>query len=109
MKCTAAIAKEETALSLICILQGLYYKLRPLGVWQLRWTLIGALPSYEMAGSALKRLMQEYKGESQCREGAPGNTCDECPHAELTLNPPEGVVAGPKSEDNFFEWEALIT
>ena len=28
---------------------------------------------------------------------------------ELTLNPPEGVVAGPKSEDNFFEWEALIT
>ena len=28
---------------------------------------------------------------------------------ELTLNPPEGIVAGPKSEDNFFEWEALIT
>lgn len=28
--------------------------------------------------------------------------------AELTLNPPEGIVAGPLSEDNFFEWEALI-
>lgn len=28
--------------------------------------------------------------------------------AELTLNPPEGIVAGPISEDNFFEWEALI-
>jgi hypothetical protein len=29
--------------------------------------------------------------------------------AELTLNPPEGIVAGPISEENFFEWEALIT
>ncbi|KAH8259081.1 hypothetical protein KR038_012156, partial [Drosophila bunnanda] len=28
--------------------------------------------------------------------------------AELTLDPPEGIVAGPISEDNFFEWEALI-
>lgn len=28
--------------------------------------------------------------------------------SELTLNPPEGIVAGPISEDNFFEWEALI-
>lgn len=27
---------------------------------------------------------------------------------ELTLNPPEGIVAGPITEDNFFEWEALI-
>lgn len=42
-----------------------------------------------MAGSALKRLMAEYK--------------------QLTLNPPEGIVAGPKSEENFFEWEALVT
>ncbi|KAL5476213.1 hypothetical protein EMCRGX_G026129 [Ephydatia muelleri] len=42
-----------------------------------------------MAGSALKRLMAEYK--------------------QLTQNPPEGIVAGPKSEENFFEWEALIT
>ncbi|XP_003389722.1 PREDICTED: ubiquitin-conjugating enzyme E2 G2-like [Amphimedon queenslandica] len=39
--------------------------------------------------AALKRLIQEYK--------------------ELTLNPPEGIVAGPKSDNNFFEWEALIT
>jgi ubiquitin-conjugating enzyme E2 G2 len=42
-----------------------------------------------MAGSALKRLMQEYK--------------------ELTKNSPEGILAGPKNDDNFFEWEALIT
>ncbi|ESO03140.1 hypothetical protein HELRODRAFT_154853 [Helobdella robusta] len=41
-----------------------------------------------MAGSALKRLMAEYR--------------------QLTLNPPEGILAGPSNEDNFFEWEALI-
>ena len=41
-----------------------------------------------MAGSALKRLMHEYK--------------------QLTLQPPEGIIAGPKDEDNFFEWEAYI-
>ncbi|XP_028809766.1 ubiquitin-conjugating enzyme E2 G2 isoform X2 [Denticeps clupeoides] len=41
-----------------------------------------------MAGTALKRLMAEYK--------------------QLTLNPPEGIVAGPVNEENFFEWEALI-
>ena len=28
---------------------------------------------------------------------------------ELTLNPPEGIVAGPINEENFFEWESLIT
>ncbi|KAJ1972676.1 ubiquitin conjugating enzyme Ubc7/UbcP3 [Dimargaris verticillata] len=38
--------------------------------------------------AALKRLMTEYK--------------------ELTINAPEGITAGPISEDNFFEWEALI-
>ncbi|PVU87593.1 hypothetical protein BB561_006269 [Smittium simulii] len=38
--------------------------------------------------TALRRLMTEYK--------------------ELSINPPEGIVAGPISEDNFFEWEALI-
>lgn len=27
---------------------------------------------------------------------------------ELTLNPPEGIIAGPTNEENFFEWEALI-
>jgi len=26
----------------------------------------------------------------------------------MTNNPPEGIVAGPISEDNLFEWEALI-
>eukprot|EP01118_Nematostelium_gracile_P004905 TRINITY_DN15848_c0_g1_i1.p1 TRINITY_DN15848_c0_g1~~TRINITY_DN15848_c0_g1_i1.p1 ORF type:complete len:166 (+),score=41.34 TRINITY_DN15848_c0_g1_i1:110-607(+) len=41
-----------------------------------------------MASTAYKRLMQEYK--------------------ELTKNPPDGIVAGPITEDNFFEWEALI-
>ncbi|KXN73924.1 ubiquitin-conjugating enzyme [Conidiobolus coronatus NRRL 28638] len=38
---------------------------------------------------AIKRLMTEYK--------------------ELTLNAPEGITAGPISEDNFFIWEALIS
>jgi len=42
-----------------------------------------------MAGPALKRLMSEYR--------------------QLTLNPPDGIVAGPPNEENFFEWEALIT
>ncbi|KAL7640017.1 UNVERIFIED_CONTAM: hypothetical protein RMT77_009431 [Armadillidium vulgare] len=41
-----------------------------------------------MAGRALKRLMREYK--------------------QLTLNPPEGIIAGPTNEENFFEWEAYI-
>ncbi|KAJ3054085.1 Ubiquitin-conjugating enzyme E2 G2 [Rhizophlyctis rosea] len=40
------------------------------------------------SSTALKRLMTEYK--------------------ELTVNAPEGITAGPVSEDNFFEWEALI-
>ena len=30
-------------------------------------------------------------------------------YKQLTLNPPEGIVAGPLNEENFFEWEALIT
>lgn len=29
-------------------------------------------------------------------------------YKQLTLNPPEGVLAGPSDEENFFEWEALI-
>ncbi|KAL1915245.1 uncharacterized protein VTP21DRAFT_7521 [Calcarisporiella thermophila] len=41
-----------------------------------------------MGSTALKRLMTEYK--------------------ELTVNAPEGIVAGPVTEENFFEWEALI-
>jgi len=42
-----------------------------------------------MAGAALRRLMAEYK--------------------QLTLNSPDGILAGPVDEENFFEWEALIT
>lgn len=30
-------------------------------------------------------------------------------YKQLTLNPPEGIIAGPIDEENFFEWEALIT
>ncbi|KAJ3252684.1 Ubiquitin-conjugating enzyme E2 G2 [Boothiomyces macroporosus] len=30
-------------------------------------------------------------------------------YKELTLNPPEGIQAGPVSESNYFEWEALIS
>eukprot|EP00163_Fabomonas_tropica_P011947 TRINITY_DN2298_c0_g1_i2.p1 TRINITY_DN2298_c0_g1~~TRINITY_DN2298_c0_g1_i2.p1 ORF type:complete len:171 (-),score=21.47 TRINITY_DN2298_c0_g1_i2:456-968(-) len=37
---------------------------------------------------ALKRLMQEYK--------------------EITNNPVDGIIAGPVSEQNYFEWEAII-
>ncbi|CAG8564375.1 11048_t:CDS:2 [Gigaspora rosea] len=44
--------------------------------------------SRNMASTALKRLMTEYK--------------------ELTLNAPEGITAGPINEESFFEWEALI-
>jgi ubiquitin-protein ligase len=38
--------------------------------------------------TSLKRLMNEYK--------------------ELSVNPPDGITAGPVSEANYFEWEALI-
>jgi len=41
-----------------------------------------------MASTAYKRLFREYK--------------------DLLLNPPDGVTAGPVSEQNYFEWEALI-
>ncbi|GAU95399.1 hypothetical protein RvY_07022 [Ramazzottius varieornatus] len=41
-----------------------------------------------MAGPALKRLMAEYK--------------------QLLQDPPEGIMAGPVSDENYFEWEALI-
>ena len=42
-----------------------------------------------MASGALRRLMAEYK--------------------QLLMNPPEGLIAGPMNEDNFFEWESCIT
>jgi len=28
---------------------------------------------------------------------------------QLVTNPPEGLIAGPVSEENYFEWEAAIT
>ncbi|KAI6181614.1 UBIQUITIN-CONJUGAT-2 domain-containing protein [Aphelenchoides besseyi] len=42
-----------------------------------------------MAGVALRRLMTEFK--------------------QLRANPPEGIYAGPSDEENFFEWDCLIT
>ena len=42
-----------------------------------------------MASTALRRLMSEFK--------------------QLSENPPEGLMAGPISDDNYFEWEAAIT
>lgn len=66
-----------------------------------------------MAGSALRRLMAEYK-RTDLVLGLLAINCILIflfvffSFAELTLNPPEGIVAGPISEDNFFEWEALI-
>jgi hypothetical protein len=41
-----------------------------------------------MASSASKRLFKEYRG--------------------LSSDPPEGITAGPVSEDDMFLWEALI-
>ena len=41
-----------------------------------------------MASSASKRLFKEYKS--------------------LSSDPPEGITAGPMSEDDMFTWEALI-
>ena len=63
-----------------------------------------------MAGSALRRLMAEYKRKqfSFCFLSLE-NEIHPVYFEELTQNAPEGIVAGPISEDNFFEWEALIT
>lgn len=87
-----------------------------------------------MAGSSLRRLMAEYKRKywsvlkkisTFCSFLVFSFASDDlmafqffffhlptlriwCDCTELTLNPPEGIVAGPISEDNFFEWEALI-
>lgn len=35
-------------------------------------------------------------------------TMSEQPLVDLSLNAPDGINAGPVSEDNFFVWEALI-
>lgn len=61
-----------------------------------------------MAGSALRRLMAEYKRNKPLVEFLAIQFLIFLFVLELTLNPPEGIVAGPISEDNFFEWEALI-
>ncbi|KAI9887379.1 MAG: Ubiquitin-conjugating enzyme E2 7 [Watsoniomyces obsoletus] len=41
-----------------------------------------------MAATAQKRLLTEYK--------------------TLTNDPPEGIIAGPRNEDDIFNWECLI-
>ena len=61
-----------------------------------------------MAGSALRRLMAEYKRNLFIFIFCSLITNYKNYPTELTLNPPEGIVAGPINEDNFFEWEALI-
>ena len=45
--------------------------------------------SVTMSQTALRRLMSE--------------------HSSLTASPPDGIMAGPLSEENFFVWEAAIT
>ena len=57
-----------------------------------------------MAGYALKRLLAEYKRKWSCFKYHL-----QISSPELTLYPPDGIVAGPVSEENFFEWECLIT
>ena len=42
-----------------------------------------------MGTSALRRLVAEYK--------------------QILKNSPDGIIAGPLKEDNYFEWEAAIT
>ena len=42
-----------------------------------------------MGTSALRRLMAEYK--------------------QILKNAPDGIIAGPIKEENYFEWEAAIT
>ena len=67
-----------------------------------------------MAGSALRRLMAEYKRKITIdvfmKYPNDVNFLIYMFHTitELTLNPPEGIVAGPINEENFFDWEALI-
>lgn len=46
-------------------------------------------PKTKRTSTAVKRLMTEYR--------------------QLIRDPPEGISAGPISEDNFLEWECLIS
>ena len=47
------------------------------------------LINFRMGTSALRRLVAEYK--------------------QILKNSPDGIIAGPLKEDNYFEWEAAIT
>jgi ubiquitin-conjugating enzyme E2 G2 len=62
-----------------------------------------------MAGSALRRLMAEYKRNIIENNWIFKTKFKHIYQIELSQNPPEGIVAGPISEENFFEWESLIT
>lgn len=62
-----------------------------------------------MAGSALRRLIAEYKRNILKRFVRRINYLWSFFFVELTNNPPDGILAGPISDENFFEWEALIT
>lgn len=60
-----------------------------------------------MAGVALRRLMTEYKRLFCVLFYV--MTFVKFFLLELTVNPPEGILAGPIDENNFFEWDCLIT
>lgn len=74
-----------------------------------------------MAGQALRRLMAEYKREcnlisNRLVENFRFENISssmfmffDSNFSELSINAPEGIIAGPISEENFFEWEALIS
>ncbi|KRX44164.1 Ubiquitin-conjugating enzyme E2 G2, partial [Trichinella nativa] len=52
------------------------------------WHLFAQCGALLFVMSALKRLMNEYK--------------------QLSQNAPEGIIAGPSDNDNFFEWDCII-
>ena len=61
-----------------------------------------------MASVALRRLMTEYK-RTQPKTITYINMLNNCQILELVQNPPEGILAGPVDEENFFEWDCLVT
>lgn len=108
---------------------GVIEKTRIVNYFFLVW--LGKFIDTDMAGQALRRLMAEYKRKdiniriihSKIKENSFHCarirfiiydlkyffTTNLHSILELTINPPEGILAGPISEENFFEWEALIT
>jgi hypothetical protein len=58
-----------------------------LPVWQFFKKTRIDIPIIIMSKTAIRRLMTEYK--------------------ELTVNAPEGITAGPVTEDNLFIWEGI--